>query len=177
MFPSWCCQNGYNRLSCGQKETRLDCSKDAQAAQHALPLKEKSIDKKLLSHFKHEQISTYTRRTNFGYEFLRSSGMCLCQTNGHLNPSSAGISTPAECAALAGGKFPPPPANSRTRSRSELVEAVIESSQRVLFKGILKIFFKRSQARAMSGQMSKPSLFALSPTETGLITAANLNFA
>ena len=53
----------------------------------------------------------------------------------------------------------------------------IESPQRAIFEGVLKIFFKRSQARSRSDQKSKPSLFALSATETGQMTAANPNFA
>ena len=64
MSPSWCCQNGYNRLSCRQKERQLDCSKDAQAAPHALTLKEKGL---LLSHFKHAHVSiTWDERISSG---------------------------------------------------------------------------------------------------------------
>ena len=86
--------------------------------------------------------------------------------------------SPAERAALGGGKYYPPlPANSRTTGCSGAGKAVIESSQRVIFEGILKIFFKRSQARSRSGQRSRRSLFALSATEMRLMIAENPNFA
>ena len=89
----------------------------------------------------------------------------------------AALGSPAERAALGGGVNITPPANSRTRDRSEAGEAAIESSQRVLSVGILKIFLKRSQARSRSGQRSNRSLFALSATEMWLIIAAKPNFA
>ena len=55
--------------------------------------------------------------------------------NGLIIPlTRAALGSPAECAAL-GGMLPPPRANSRTGSRSEVGEAAIESSQRVLLKG------------------------------------------
>ena len=74
--------------------------------------------------------------------------------------------------------LPPPPhlPNSRTGGRSEVGEAEIESSRWVFFKKLLKIF-KRSRVRSNSGQRTITSLFALSATESGLITAANPNSA
>ena len=61
MLLSCCSKNGYNRLSCRQQKMRLDFSKEAQAAHHAMPLKEalgfalngEGLDKKLLAHRKH----------------------------------------------------------------------------------------------------------------------------
>ena len=45
------------------------------------------------------------------------------------------------------------------------------------FLGNFTNFLKKSHVRSSSGQRSKTSLFALSATETGLITAANPNSA
>ena len=68
--------------------------------------------------------------------------MLLLNTN-TIALTRAALGSPAERAALAGGKFtPPPPANSRTRGRSESGETAIESSQQLLLMTILKFSLK-----------------------------------
>ena len=105
---------------------------------------------------------------------VRKGGHLRFAIDAAFNPRGAG--SPAQRAALVGDKLYPT-TNLRTSSRSEVGGAAIESSQRVLIKRNLKDFLKRSQVRSRSVQRSKPSFFALSAPETGLITAANPNFA
>ena len=115
---------------------------------------------------------------NKGHSTIGSPRLALDIIIITVNLRSAGVSGRTRRAIWGGewGYYPLPPANSRTSGGSEAGEAGIESSQQVLFEGILNTFLKRSQARWRSGQRSKQSLFALSPTEMWLIIAPYSNF-
>ena len=67
--------------------------------------------------------------------------------------------------------LPPSLPNSRMRSRSEVGEAANENFDKHFLSNLKKNNW--SHVRLRSGQRSKSSLFTLSATETGLITAVN----
>ena len=82
----------------------------------------------------------------------------------------------AERAPRGGDRFCPPPLpNSLTDGRSNAGEGQSKTLDEYFFN--IKKNLSRSHVRPRSGQRSKSSLFALSATETGLIAAANPNFA
>ena len=82
----------------------------------------------------------------------------------------------AEHAPLGGGRFCPPPCPTRQRMAvgGRGGNGKLSTST---FKHIFKSFLKRSHVRPRPDQMSKLSLFTLSATEAGVITAASPNSA
>ena len=133
----------------------------------------------------------YPRESKFSFKwpsdlytaFIKIAKLCVFT----LNKSMPNKSTPS-CLIRIPQRIPPNASRwgggGRDRSylRAKLTnsgrgETTIGSSQRVFLTGILKIAFKISQVSSRSGQRSKLSLFALSVTMTGIITAANPSIA